>query len=73
MGEGAPGYSFFVLLDGGAVVTADGTALRELGPGDFFGETAIIDARRRTATVTTTVPSKVLSMFGTEFRDLQDA
>ena len=73
VGEGAAGYMFYVITKGSAVVTAGDTTLRELGPGDFFGEVAIIERRRRTATVTTTAPSTVLAMFGAEFRDLQDA
>lgn len=43
------------------------------GPGDFFGEMAIVDAKPRSATVTTTSPARVLAMFGTEFRRLQEA
>jgi hypothetical protein len=37
---------------------------------DFFGEIAILGDGRRTATVTTTSPSQLLVMFGTEFRRL---
>jgi CRP-like cAMP-binding protein len=70
-GEGASGYSFFILLDGGAIVTANGNRLAELGPGEFFGEAAILDGGRRTATVTTSAPSRLLVMFGTEFRRLE--
>jgi CRP-like cAMP-binding protein len=73
VGEGVSGYAFYILTEGSAVVTSGDATLRELGPGDFFGEIAIIERRRRTATVTTTAPSKVLVLFGTEFRDLQDA
>ena len=71
--EGASGYSFFVLVDGEARVTADGVELGTLGPGDFFGETAILGGGRRSATVTTTTLSTLLFMFGTEFRQLQQA
>jgi voltage-gated potassium channel len=42
-----------------------------LGPGDFFGELAILGDGVRTATVTTTSPSRLLVLFGTEFRQLQ--
>src|SRR5215475_7496980 len=70
-GEGASGYSFFVLLEGTATVTIDGIEVRTLGPGDFFGELAILGDGRRTATVTTASPAKVLVLFGTEFRRLQ--
>ena len=72
-GEGAAGYSFFVITEGNAVVTAEGARLRDLGPGDFFGEIAILDGGRRSATVTTTSPAKLLVMFGTDFRQLQDS
>jgi CRP-like cAMP-binding protein len=72
-GEGAGGYSFFVLIEGSAEVTRDGQALAMLGPGDFFGEIAILGGGRRSATVTTTEPSRLLVMFGTEFRLLQRA
>lgn len=72
-GEGTVGYSFFVLVDGSADVASGDETLRQLGPGDFFGEVAILGDGRRSATVTTTAPSKVLTMFGTEFRRLQSA
>jgi CRP-like cAMP-binding protein len=70
-GEGAAGYSFFVLLDGTAEVTADGRKLADLGPGEFFGEIAILGDGRRSATVTTSSAGRVLVMFGTDFRRLQ--
>jgi CRP-like cAMP-binding protein len=70
-GEGASGYSFYVLRDGAATVSIDGREVRTLGPGDFFGELALLDDGRRTATVTTAAPSRVLVLFGTEFRQLQ--
>jgi CRP-like cAMP-binding protein len=72
IGQGAAGYSFFILLEGSAAVTWGDTALAELRPGDFFGEIAILGAGRRSATVTATSPSRLLVMFGTDFRRLQD-
>jgi len=69
--EGAQGYSFFVLRDGAATVSINGVEVRTLGSGDFFGELAILGDGRRTATVTTTAPSQLLVLFGTEFRQLQ--
>jgi CRP-like cAMP-binding protein len=73
VGEGAPGYTFFILTDGTAVVTSEGQSLATLGPGDFFGEIAILGDGRRSATVTSTSPVQVLVMFGTEFRRLEAA
>jgi voltage-gated potassium channel len=70
-GEGATGYSFFVLLSGSAAVTQDAKELRRLGPGDFFGELALFGDGRRSATVTAVEPSTLLVLFGTEFRRLE--
>jgi CRP-like cAMP-binding protein len=71
--EGASGYSFYVLVEGSAVVEADGTTVATYAPGDFFGEMAILDGSPRSATVTTTSPARLLVMFGTEFRDMQQS
>ena len=70
-GEGASGYSFFVLRAGNATVSVGGAEVGTLEPGDFFGELALLGDGRRTATVTTASPAKVLVLFGTEFRRLQ--
>jgi CRP/FNR family cyclic AMP-dependent transcriptional regulator len=71
VGEGASGYCFFVVRDGSAAVTQDGRELARLGPGDFFGELALLGDGRRTATVTAVEPTTVLVFFGTEFRRLE--
>jgi CRP-like cAMP-binding protein len=73
VGEGCHGYTFFVLVEGTAAVTADGKELATLEAGDYFGEVAILGSGRRTASVTSTTPVRLLVMFGTEFRQLQDA
>ena len=70
--EGAAGYSFYVLLDGAAEVKVGDETVATYGPGDFFGEMAILGGGRRNATVTVTAPARLLSMFGTEFRMLQE-
>jgi len=71
--EGATGYSFFVLSHGEVAVTAGGTDVASLGPGDFFGEMALLGPGRRQATVTTTSPARVLVLFGEDFPRLQAA
>ena len=68
--EGGGGYFFFVIEGGRAAVTRDGETLAELGPGDFFGEAAVLRTRRRTATVTALEPMKLLVIFGADFAKL---
>jgi CRP/FNR family cyclic AMP-dependent transcriptional regulator len=50
--EGEQGVGFFVIEDGRAKVTVHGEERRTLGPGDYFGEVALISGSDRTATVT---------------------
>jgi CRP-like cAMP-binding protein len=69
--EGTGGYSFFALADGQARVTANDKEIATLNPGDCFGEMALLGDGRRTASVTTTTPTTVYVMFGTEFRRLE--
>ncbi len=69
--ERTGGYSFFALADGEARVSVNGIEIAALGPGDCFGEMALLGDGRRAASVTTTTPTTVYVMFGTEFRRLQ--
>ncbi len=69
VGEGAPGFSLFILLEGNATVASDAAELRTMGPGDFFGEIALLGAEgRHTATVTASSPVTLAVMFGSDFR-----
>lgn len=68
--EGASGYFFFVIFDGHAEVSRDGAPVAALGPGHCFGETAILETTRRTATVTATSPMVVGALFGADFAKL---
>ena len=63
-------YSFFVLVDGEADVRRRNRRVATLGPGDSFGELALILRRPRTATVTLTAPSQLLSISAHNFRPL---
>lgn len=71
--EGSSGYAFYVVAEGQAAVSHEGEVLRTLGPGDFFGEIAILGGGRRTATVTATEPVTAWKMFGTAFREMEKA
>ena len=68
--EGDFGHEFFVVEEGAAEVTRGGDKVAELGPGDFFGEIALLEEDRRTATVTATSPMKVVVMNRADFRAL---
>ena len=69
--EGSSGYAFYVIADGTAEVQSGVTVVRRLGPGDHFGEIAILGEGRRTATVKATSPLTLWVLFGTTFRVLQ--
>lgn len=68
--EGDFGQEFFLIDSGTAEVTRGGASIGELGPGDFFGEMALLDEERRTATVTATSPLSVIVMTRSSFRAL---
>ena len=70
--EGARGVEFFVLLSGAAKVTRGGRSVGKLGPGDSFGELALIAGTTRRATVTTTEPCEVMVVMRPDFLALLD-
>jgi CRP-like cAMP-binding protein len=61
--EGDFGYALYAIESGTAVVTHDGEEIRTLGPGDVFGEIAVIASGRRTATVVATSPMRLITLF----------
>jgi CRP-like cAMP-binding protein len=65
--EHGAGYFFFVIEAGTAEVSHDGVVVATLGPGDFFGEAAILETTRRTADVIATTDITLLEMFGADF------
>ena len=71
--EGDSAREFFVLIDGTADVTQDGKQIgKMMGPGDFFGEIALVAKAPRTATITTTSPVRALVITDRAFRQLLD-
>jgi MFS family permease len=60
--EGEIGDEFFMVESGELRVTQDGHDVRELGPGDSFGEVALLHSIPRTATVVAVTPSSLLSL-----------
>ena len=70
--EGEPGREFFVLLEGTADVRKKSRKVNALGPGDFFGEIALVSREPRTATVIATSPVRALVITDRSFRRLLD-
>ena len=70
--EGDPEGGFFVIVSGKAEARRSATLLAVLGPGDFFGEMAILDRELQVATVTTVTPTRVLAMTGVSFAKMSE-
>ena len=70
--EGDSGREFFVLVDGTAEVERGGKKVALIGPGDFFGEIALISKTPRNATITTTSAVQALVITDRAFRTLLD-
>jgi cAMP-dependent protein kinase regulator len=68
--EGSFAHEFFVIEEGEAVVEQGGEQIRELGPGDFFGEIGLLETERRTASVIARTPIRAVVMFQREFKQM---
>jgi CRP-like cAMP-binding protein len=68
--EGESGREFFVIIDGEVSVTKEGNEIRRMGPGDFFGEIALVEDTPRTATVTAVTPLRFFVLTRQSFRSL---
>jgi CRP/FNR family transcriptional regulator, cyclic AMP receptor protein len=68
--EGASGQEFVVIVEGAADVKRKGRTINTLRSGDFLGEIALVTGAPRTATVTTTAPSRLLVVTSRAFRTL---
>jgi CRP/FNR family transcriptional regulator, cyclic AMP receptor protein len=68
--EGQTGVGFFVIESGEATVTVGGDERRKLGPGDYFGEVALLNETARTATITADSDLRCYGLTSWEFRPL---
>ena len=68
--EGSGGVGFFVIESGEATVSVGGDDRGALGPGDYFGEVALIDEGARSATITATSDLRCYGLTPWQFRPL---
>ncbi|MGQ0823596.1 MAG: cyclic nucleotide-binding domain-containing protein [Actinomycetota bacterium] len=68
--QGEAGRAFYVLLDGAAIVRRNGRKVGQLGPGDYFGELALLDPAPRNADVVAQTRVTVARLLVSPFRKL---
>ena len=66
--EGGTGTGFFVVVEGNATVSVSGEQRGTLGPGDSFGEIALVDEGTRSATITAATDLRCFGLTAWEFR-----
>lgn len=71
--EGQSGAGFFVITEGRAKVTVGGDERGSLGPGDYFGEVALIDDGPRSATITAETDMTCYGLTPWEFRPIVES
>jgi CRP-like cAMP-binding protein len=71
--QGAGGAGFFVVEEGEADVTVDGNSVGSVGPGDYFGEIALLTGSDRTATITAKTDMVCWGMTPWDFRPLVES
>jgi len=71
--EGKGGIGFFVIGEGTAKVSVGGAEVRTFGPGDYFGEIALIADVDRTATITAESDLRCFGMTSWDFRPLVES
>jgi CRP-like cAMP-binding protein len=60
--EGDYAYEFMAIEEGEADVIRGGEKVASLGPGDFFGEIAVLEKSLRTASVVATTPMRLVTL-----------
>ena len=68
--QGDLGDCMFVIVHGAVKVHRDGEVLATLGPRDIVGEMSVLDPEPRSASVTTTAPTRLLRIDRADFYDL---
>jgi CRP-like cAMP-binding protein len=68
--EGDRGQEFMIVVEGEAVATRRGRKIATFGPGQFFGEIALLDPGERTATVVADTPMEIGVVSQQEFNQM---
>ncbi len=71
VGDGVTGERFFVISEGEVAVTGLGHQIASLGPGEFFGEIALLGYGRHIATVKASSQARVLVLASDDFDRLR--
>ena len=69
--EGDFGHAVFAIRAGTAEVVRDGAVVNTLGPGDYFGEVAVMSGGRRSTSVVATSPLTLVTIFNREIWRLE--
>jgi CRP-like cAMP-binding protein len=70
--EGDFGHGFFAIEEGSADVLQDGAVVTKLGPGEVFGEIALLSSGRRTASVVASTPMRLITLFKRDLWQLEE-
>jgi len=70
LGKGEGGVGFYLIMDGSVEVRSDSKIVAKLGPGQFFGEMAVLDNQPRSADVVAVEPSRCLIVSEWSFKAL---
>jgi CRP-like cAMP-binding protein len=70
LNQGSYPDGFFVVLEGTVRIERDGDLVAELGPGQFFGEIALLEDNKRTATVATATRVRAAVMDQADFFEM---
>ena len=71
--EGDYAYEFMAIEEGEADVVRGGEMLATLGPGDFFGEIAVLEKTLRTASVVARTPMRLVTLSHWDLKRVGDA
>ena len=70
--EGDSGTSMYLIVEGAVRITRGDTTMAELGTEEFFGEVGLLEGVERSATATTTAPSRLLRLEHDDLMELMD-